>query len=221
MPQSSDRPSLGGAVSRCHSRDRPIFRNRAIHSSIALPLSHHHTPVLIHTPPNSAFRCLQSYSSPPASASSTCAPTSSKSRSLSALNGRFMPRSSITGSSRPSIRITKLPFPGFSAFITTSASDPFAERYFTILLARVLNADHCLHASMLTTSPPFFAAGGALAFLAAGFAGFFALPASALAGDSFLEDERVVLAMVRVSIEVKTLKTVKTVPFIRFRFHRY
>ena len=64
---------------------------------------------------------------------------------------------------------------------------------------------HCLHASMLTTLPPFFAAAGALAFLfAAGLADFFAFPVSALAGAAlageaaFLEDARVVLAMVNV-----------------------
>jgi len=57
---------------------------------------------------------------------------------------------------------------------------------------------------MLTTLPPFFAAAGALVFLEAGLADFFAFPVSALAGAAlageaaFLEDARVVLAMVNV-----------------------
>uniref|UniRef100_A0A7S2HXY6 Uncharacterized protein n=1 Tax=Helicotheca tamesis TaxID=374047 RepID=A0A7S2HXY6_9STRA len=51
------------------------------------------------------------------------------------------------GSSRPLTRTTKLPLPGFSALITTLAFLPTA---FWILLARVLNAPHCLHASMVT-----------------------------------------------------------------------
>lgn len=42
---------------------------------------------------------------------------------------------------------TKFPRPGFSGLTTTFALAPTA---FTILLARVLKADHCLQASMVT-----------------------------------------------------------------------
>ena len=130
MPRSRDLPSPWRAVSRCHSRDHSIFHTRAVCPPIRLEslcirrMSSY--PCTQHKPP----RIVQPYSPPP-SASSTWAPTSSKSRSLSALKGRFMPRSSITGSSRPSTLITKLPLPGFSALMTTFAFDPCAERYLT------------------------------------------------------------------------------------------
>eukprot|EP00751_Fragilariopsis_kerguelensis_P041687 CAMPEP_0171022710 /NCGR_PEP_ID=MMETSP0736-20130129/31625_1 /TAXON_ID=186038 /ORGANISM="Fragilariopsis kerguelensis, Strain L26-C5" /LENGTH=120 /DNA_ID=CAMNT_0011461659 /DNA_START=539 /DNA_END=901 /DNA_ORIENTATION=- len=51
------------------------------------------------------------------------------------------------GSLMPSIVTTKLPFPGFCLLISTMARSPSA---MTILLARVLNAPHCLQASTVT-----------------------------------------------------------------------
>eukprot|EP00525_Craspedostauros_australis_P011008 CAMPEP_0198121926 /NCGR_PEP_ID=MMETSP1442-20131203/33433_1 /TAXON_ID= /ORGANISM="Craspedostauros australis, Strain CCMP3328" /LENGTH=178 /DNA_ID=CAMNT_0043780827 /DNA_START=381 /DNA_END=913 /DNA_ORIENTATION=- len=81
-------------------------------------------------------------------ASITCWLTSSISNALSGGNGRLRPSSSMTGSSTPLTRTTKLPLPGFSGLTSTEAMVPTA---LTILFARVLNADHCLHASMVTT----------------------------------------------------------------------
>lgn len=96
------------------------------------------------------------------------------------------------GSSTPETRTTKFPRPGFSGLISTLALDPTA---FSILPALVLNAPHCLQASIVTTLPPAAAA----FFLAA--AGFLALVADFFfAGEApvFLPaaDERVVFAMV-------------------------
>ncbi len=98
-----------------------------------------------------------------------------------------MPNNSRIGSSSPSNLTTKFPLPGFSLFITTSTAAPCCARYFCIFPARVLNTDHCLHASMDRTLLPVAAATSAAdaAFLdaAAGFffaaVGFFAFVASA------------------------------------------
>ena len=97
-----------------------------------------------------------------------------------------MPNNSRIGSSLPSNLTTKFPLPGFSLLITTSTAAPCCARYFCIFPARVLNTDHCLHASMDRTLPPAAAATSAdAAFLdaAAGFffaaVGFFAFVASA------------------------------------------
>ena len=105
------------------------------------------------------------------------------------------PSSSMMGSSTPETRTTKFPRPGFSGLISTLALEPTA---FWILPALVLNAPHCLQASIVTTLPPaafFLAAAGDLA------AGFLALVADFFfAGEApvFLPaaDERVVFAMV-------------------------
>ena len=43
---------------------------------------------------------------------------------------------------------------GLVLLTSTVASHPFSARYLTILFARVLNADHCLHASIVTRFPP-------------------------------------------------------------------
>ena len=101
------------------------------------------------------------------------------------------------GSSTPETRTTKFPRPGFSGLISTLALEPTA---FWILPALVLNAPHCLQASIVTTLPPaaaafFLAVAGDLA------AGFLALVADFFfAGEApvFLPaaDERVVFAMV-------------------------
>ena len=79
---------------------------------------------------------------PYSKASTTNLPISSISVSLSALNGRFILNNSKIGSSTPSTRTTKLPRPGFSAFISTEASQPFSERYVCILAALLLNIPH-------------------------------------------------------------------------------
>jgi len=114
-----------------------------------------------------------------------------------------MPNNSRMGSSFPSNLTTKFPLPGFSLLITTSTAAPCCARYFCILPARVLNTDHCLHASMERTLPPVAVATAAAdaAFLdaAAGFfaAGdFFALVASAFVVFAF--DAPLVFAMVEV-----------------------
>uniref|UniRef100_A0A7S0GGF0 Uncharacterized protein n=1 Tax=Proboscia inermis TaxID=420281 RepID=A0A7S0GGF0_9STRA len=52
------------------------------------------------------------------------------------------------GSSNPFIRTTKFPLPGLSLLISTVALLPIALWIFS---ARLLNAFHCLHASMTTT----------------------------------------------------------------------
>lgn len=117
------------------------------------------------------------------------------SRALRGGNGRLSPSSSMMGSSTPETRTTKFPRPGFSGLISTLALEPTA---FWILPALVLNAPHCLQASIVTTLPPaafFLAAAGDLA------AGFLALVADFFfAGEApvFLPaaDERVVFAMV-------------------------
>ena len=85
-----------------------------------------------------------------------------------------MARSSITGSSIPDTRTTKLPFPGFSLLISTVALVPTA---FSILRARDLNAPHCLQASTVTTVLPTGALLVAPTFLAGFLAGFLALAA--------------------------------------------
>lgn len=106
-------------------------------------------------------------------------------------------------------RTTKFPRPGFSLFTSTFALDPTA---LTIWVARFLNADHCLQASIVTTP----AAAGALAvssaaailivlvgttfligdfFLAAVFVVTAGIAALAFAG-ALLFDERVVRTMV-------------------------
>ena len=78
--------------------------------------------------------------------------------------GRFIFSNSTTGSPLVETRTTKLPRPGFSLLISTTALSPTA---LAILLARVLNAPHCLQASMTTRrAVPFLEA--AAAFLAAG-----------------------------------------------------
>ena len=53
----------------------------------------------------------------------------------------------MTGS--PFTRTTKFPRPGFSGLMTTVVSLPMAD---TIFFARVINADHCLQASIVTTA---------------------------------------------------------------------
>ena len=132
----------------------------------------------------------------------TSFPISSISNAFNAAKGRFIPNNSRMGSSLPSNLTTKFPLPGFSLLITTSTAAPCCARYFCIFPARVLNTDHCLHASIERTLPP-VAAATALAdaaFLdaAAGFffaAGdFFALVASAFVALAL--DVPLVLAMV-------------------------
>jgi len=91
--------------------------------------------------------------------------------------GRFILKSSITGSSLVETRTTKLPRPGFSLLISTTALSPTA---LAILLARVLNAPHCLQASMITLRA--VASLEAAAFLAAGVGPF----AAAFFGGPFL-----------------------------------
>jgi len=76
---------------------------------------------------------------------------SSMSRALRAENGRLMPRRETIGSSIPSMVTTKLPLPGFSLLISTTARSPTA---LAILLDRDLNAPHCLQASTVTTFFP-------------------------------------------------------------------
>jgi hypothetical protein len=109
----------------------------------------------------------------------TIFPISSISKAFNAANGRFIPSNSRMGSSFPSKRTTKFPFPGFSLLISTSTAAPCSTRYFCIFPARVLNTDHCLHASMERTLPPAdaeeeaFLAAAAVDFL--GVVDFFAL----------------------------------------------
>lgn len=76
----------------------------------------------------------------------TCSTTCSISSALSAGNGRFSPRNSST--TFPLTVTTKLPFAGFSGFTSTQALPPRASEIFK---ARVLNAFHCLHASITTS----------------------------------------------------------------------
>mmetsp|Transcript_509 Transcript_509/g.1045 ORF Transcript_509/g.1045 Transcript_509/m.1045 type:complete len:236 (-) Transcript_509:99-806(-) len=78
----------------------------------------------------------------------TFLPISSISKAFRAEKGRFIPKSSKTGSSLPETRTTKLPLPGFVLLISTRASQLWSAKYFCILPARVLNTDHCLQASM-------------------------------------------------------------------------
>ena len=80
------------------------------------------------------------YSSP--NASMTNLPISSISNALKSLKGRFIPVNSSTGSSTPSTRTMKFPFPGFVLLISTVAAHPLSERYATILLALLLNMPH-------------------------------------------------------------------------------
>ena len=120
----------------------------------------------------------------------TSFPISSISNAFNAAKGRFIPNNSKMGSSLPSNLTTKFPLPGFSLLITTSTAAPCCARYFCILPARVLNTDHCLHASIERTLPPvaaaaaaadtflgdaFFAAGDFLALVASAFVAFLAL----------------------------------------------
>jgi hypothetical protein len=84
--------------------------------------------------------------------------TSSMSSAFNGGNGRFMANSSTTGA--PSLtRMTKFPRPGGTGLITTVALPPASAC--TTLFARVLNADHCLQASMVTEMLPVVAAGSA------------------------------------------------------------
>jgi hypothetical protein len=62
-------------------------------------------------------------------------------------NGRFKPKSSTTGS--PFTRTTKLPRPGLSGFIITVA---YVLTDSTNFFALVMKADHCLQASIVTTT---------------------------------------------------------------------
>lgn len=92
----------------------------------------------------------------------------------------------------------------FSLFTSTTAESPTA---LTILLARVLNAPHCLHASIDTTAPlALLGVAAADSFFLAGAAFFFAGAAFFLAGDALaLPAERVVRAIVNYSSIVKAL----------------
>lgn len=83
-------------------------------------------------------------------AARTLATTSSISSALRAENGLDIPRSSTIGSAFPETRTIKFPLPGFSLLISTVAFDLTAV---SILLARDLNAPHCLQASIDTMSP--------------------------------------------------------------------
>ena len=76
-----------------------------------------------------------------------CCDTSSTSKAFNAGNGRCIANNSMTGS--PFTRTTKFPRPGFSGLIATVVSLPMAA---TIFFARVINADHCLQASIVTTA---------------------------------------------------------------------
>ena len=58
-----------------------------------------------------------------------------------------MANNSMMGS--PFTRTTKFPRPGFSGLITTVVSFSMTD---TIFFARVINADHCLQASIVTTA---------------------------------------------------------------------
>lgn len=135
----------------------------------------------------------------------TSFPISSISNAFNAAKGRFIPSNSRMGSSLPSNLTTKFPLPGFSLLITTSTAAPCCARYFCILPARVLNTDHCLHASIERTLPPVAAATAAAdaflgdAFFAAG--DFFALVASAFVAFLAL-DVPLVFAMVQEVIEI-------------------
>lgn len=80
-------------------------------------------------------------------ASNTFFEISSRSKALRAGKGRFIPFNSTMGSSIPTTLTMKLPFPGFSLLISTFAAVPTA---LEILFARLLNAPHCLQASMIT-----------------------------------------------------------------------
>lgn len=118
--------------------------------------------------------------------------------------GRFIPNNSTIVVSLT--LTTKFPRPGFSPLTTTFALFPTA---LTILFARVLNADHCLHASIVTVTHdgvtgtsssssglPFFF--GTLAFdfflTGATVVDFgFSFPSS----DGSFEEDRVVLVMTK------------------------
>lgn len=94
----------------------------------------------------------------------------------------------------PFTRTTKLPRPGFSGFTTTDALFPTA---LTIALARVLNTDHCLQASIVTVAPPLTVATSAEAFFATAAAGaFFEMAATCTVEGFFTEDSVFVLAFV-------------------------
>ena len=134
----------------------------------------------------------------------TSFPISSISNAFKVEKGRFMPNNSRIGSSLPSNLTTKFPLPGFSLLITTSTPAPCCARYFCIFPARVLNTDHCLHASMDRTLPPVAAATVDAAFLDAA-AGFFAFAAGdffAFVASAFvalaLDDAPLVFAIVQV-----------------------
>lgn len=113
----------------------------------------------------------------------TCSINSSISKAFNGAKGRFMASNATTVS--PLTRTTKFPRPGFSGFTVTVALLPMA---LTIALARVLNADHCLQASIITSAAPLVdpATGACSA------AAFFAAPTR----DLFSEDPKVFLVLV-------------------------
>eukprot|EP00567_Pseudictyota_dubia_P005512 CAMPEP_0197440464 /NCGR_PEP_ID=MMETSP1175-20131217/6973_1 /TAXON_ID=1003142 /ORGANISM="Triceratium dubium, Strain CCMP147" /LENGTH=207 /DNA_ID=CAMNT_0042970571 /DNA_START=161 /DNA_END=781 /DNA_ORIENTATION=+ len=140
-----------------------------------------------------------------AMASFTCSMTSSISRPFREGKGRFIPTSSTMGSSRPDTRTTKFPLPGFSLLISTTASEATA---FCIFAARVLNAPHCLHASIVTTFFPVASAteeaAGSPEAVASFLAAFFFAVAAFFAGASafFAFDDRVTRPMIPTTIKV-------------------
>uniref|UniRef100_A0A7S4NF81 Uncharacterized protein n=1 Tax=Odontella aurita TaxID=265563 RepID=A0A7S4NF81_9STRA len=128
------------------------------------------------TPNGSGSHLVNFYS---VMASFTFSMMSSISSAFSGGKGRFIPRSSTMGSSQPDTRTTKLPLPGFSLLISTTASEPTA---FCIFVALDLNAPHCLHASIVTTFLPVATAGASAATAATFFTGFFFATVAFFAG---------------------------------------
>ena len=99
----------------------------SISGQLAVVCCRYHLPSTIYSSPN---------------ASMTNLPISSISNALKSLKGRFIPVNSSTGSSTPSTRTMKFPFPGFVLLMSTVAAHPLSERYATILLALLLNMPH-------------------------------------------------------------------------------